>query len=104
MSTSGATALSPTAKGGNCSSSMGGGSDPEGSLNLTSSLRNLTKGTVPSSIFILLTTCIGAGTLSLPYAFAKGGILVFSIIFFIIMVCQSVFISKAKSLPMPEVM
>ena len=29
----------------------------------------LMKGTVFSSIFTLLTTCIGAGTLSLPYAF-----------------------------------
>ena len=43
-------------------------------------------GTVLSSIFILLTTCIGAGTLSLPYAFSKGGIFVFSAIFFLIMV------------------
>ena len=30
---------------------------------------NLMKGTIFSSIFTLLTTCIGAGTLSLPYAF-----------------------------------
>ena len=44
------------------------------------------KGNVVSSIFILLTTCIGAGTLSLPYAFSQGGIFVFSIIFFLIMV------------------
>lgn len=29
----------------------------------------LMKGTIYSSIFTLLTTCIGAGTLSLPYAF-----------------------------------
>lgn len=29
------------------------------------------KGTVFSSIFTLLTTCIGAGTLSLPYAFSQ---------------------------------
>ena len=46
------------------------------------------KGTVVSSIFILLTTCIGAGTLSLPYAFSQGGIFVFSIIFFLIMVSE----------------
>lgn len=45
-----------------------------------------TKGTVVSSIFILLTTCVGAGTLSLPYAFSQGGIFVFSILFFLIMV------------------
>ena len=53
---------------------------------LRKNLRKATKGTVVSSIFILLTTCIGAGTLSLPYAFSRGGIFVFSIIFFIIMV------------------
>lgn len=32
------------------------------------------KGTIFSSIFTLLTTCIGAGTLSLPYAFEQVGI------------------------------
>ena len=48
--------------------------------------RSATRGTVVSSMFILLTTCIGAGTLSLPYAFSQGGIFVFSIIFFLIMV------------------
>ena len=32
---------------------------------------SLMKGTVFSSIFTLLTTCIGAGTLSLPFAFNK---------------------------------
>ena len=53
---------------------------------LRSAWRSATKGTVVSSIFILLTTCIGAGTLSLPYAMSQGGIFVFSIIFFLIMV------------------
>lgn len=48
--------------------------------------KSATKGTVVSSIFILLTTCMGAGTLSLPYAFSQGGIIVFSVIFFFIMV------------------
>ena len=31
----------------------------------------LMKGTIFSSIFTLLTTCIGAGTLSLPFAFEQ---------------------------------
>ena len=31
----------------------------------------LMKGTIFSSIFTLLTTCIGAGTLSLPFAFQQ---------------------------------
>ena len=33
-----------------------------------------TKGTLFSSIFTLLTTSIGAGTLALPYAFSQGGL------------------------------
>ena len=32
---------------------------------------SLMRGTIASSIFTLLTTCIGAGTLSLPYAFEQ---------------------------------
>lgn len=44
------------------------------------------KGTIFSSIFTLLTTCIGAGTLSLPFAFAQGGLIPSSVIFFIIMI------------------
>ena len=56
------------------------------SVRVRGAWRNATQGTVLSSIFILLTTCIGAGTLSLPYAFSKGGIFVFSAIFFLIMV------------------
>ncbi len=43
--------------------------------------RAFTRGTIHSSIFTLLTTCIGAGTLSLPFAFAKGSILIASVIF-----------------------
>ena len=49
-----------------------------------------TRGTICSSIFILLATCIGAGTLSLPYAFAQGGILFSSIVFLVIMVSYEV--------------
>ena len=45
-----------------------------------------TKGTIFSSIFNLLTTCIGAGTLALPYAFSQGGLVFASIIFLIIMI------------------
>ena len=48
-----------------------------------------TKGTVVSSIFILLTTCVGAGTLSLPHAFSQGGIFVFTIVFFLVMVSST---------------
>ena len=40
------------------------------------------RGTFFSSVFALLTTCVGAGTLSLPYAFMKGG-LIFSVIVFV---------------------
>ncbi len=63
-------------------SSSGGG--PLASL--SRAWRVATQGTVVSSIFILLTTCVGAGTLSLPYGFAKGGLVFSSIVFFIIMV------------------
>ena len=48
--------------------------------------RVATQGTVVSSIFILLTTCVGAGTLSLPYGFTQGGLVFSSIVFFVIMV------------------
>jgi len=44
------------------------------------------KGTVFSSVFALLTTCMGAGTLSLPYAFMKGGLLFSLIVFVLVMV------------------
>ena len=54
-----------------------------------SAWRTITRGTVFSSIFILLTTCIGAGTLSLPYGFAQGGYLFSSVVFFIIMVSHN---------------
>ena len=53
---------------------------------LKATWRGLTKGTIFSSIFTLLTTCIGAGTLSLPYAFAQGGLIPSSSIFFLIMI------------------
>lgn len=48
--------------------------------------RVATQGTVVSSIFILLTTCVGAGTLSLPYGFTQGGLVFSSVVFFVIMV------------------
>jgi len=44
------------------------------------------KGTFFSSVFALLTTCMGAGTLSLPYAFMKGGLLFSLIVFVLVMV------------------
>ena len=44
------------------------------------------RGTFFSSVFALLTTCVGAGTLSLPYAFMKGGIIFSVIIFVVIMI------------------
>ncbi|XP_065904245.1 probable sodium-coupled neutral amino acid transporter 6 [Dysidea avara] len=44
------------------------------------------KGTFFSSVFALLTTCMGAGTLSLPYAFMKGGLLFSLVIFVLVMV------------------
>lgn len=44
------------------------------------------RGTYFSSVFALLTTCIGAGTLSLPYAFMKGGLIFSAIVFVAIMV------------------
>ena len=46
----------------------------------------LCRGTLFSSVFTLLTTCIGAGTLALPYAFRQGGIIYASVVFFLIMV------------------
>ena len=57
---------------------------------LKATWQGLTKGTIFSSIFTLLTTCIGAGTLSLPYAFAQGGLILSSIIFFVIMIVSIV--------------
>ena len=48
--------------------------------------RGFTKGTIFSSVFNLLTTSIGAGTLALPYAFKEGGIVFSSILFFMILI------------------
>lgn len=45
-----------------------------------------TKGTIFSSVFNLLTTSIGAGTLALPYAYSQGGIVFSSIVLFVIMI------------------
>ena len=56
---------------------------------LVSAWRVATRGSVVSSIFILLTTCIGAGTLSLPYGFAQGGVVFSSVVFFVIMVSKT---------------
>ena len=49
------------------------------------------RGTYFSSVFALLTTCIGAGTLSLPYAFMKGG-LIFSLIVFVAIMVMAIMI------------
>lgn len=57
---------------------------------VSSSTREL-RGTYFSSVFALLTTCIGAGTLSLPYAFMKGG-LIFSLIVFVVIMVMAVVI------------
>ena len=38
---------------------------------LRSGWKRLMQGTIFSSVFTLLSTCIGAGTLSLPYAFQQ---------------------------------
>lgn len=48
--------------------------------------RLLCRGTLFSSIFTLLTTCIGAGTLALPFAIKQGGLVYASVVFFLIMV------------------
>ena len=44
-----------------------------------------TKGTIFSSIFNLLTTIVGAGTLALPFAFKVGGLIFSSVVFFVIL-------------------
>ena len=62
------------------------GENHKGEKKVRSASKLTTQGTVCSSIFILLTTCIGAGTLSLPYAFAQGGVIFSSVVFLIIMV------------------
>ena len=49
------------------------------------------RGTFFSSVFALLTTCIGAGTLSLPYAFMNGG-LIFSVIVFVAIMIMAIVI------------
>ena len=49
------------------------------------------RGTYFSSVFALLTTCIGAGTLSLPYAFMRGG-LIFSLIVFVVIMVMAIVI------------
>lgn len=51
---------------------LGGRANGVGRLRkMTTAWSSLVKGTIFSSIFTLLTTCIGAGTLSLPYAFEQ---------------------------------
>ena len=49
------------------------------------------RGSFFSSVFALLTTCIGAGTLSLPYAFMRGG-LIFSLIVFVVIMVMAIVI------------
>ena len=58
-----------------------------------------TKGTVFSSVFILLTTSVGAGTLSLPYAFAQGGLVISSVVLLLVVlvaVMSGVYLFAAK--------
>ena len=45
------------------------------------------KGTIFSSVFVLTTSCVGAGTLSVAYAFSKGG-LAFSIAVFLVIIAS----------------
>ena len=60
--------------------------EDESSCSPRSCVRFFSKGTIFSSIFNLLTTCIGAGTLSLPYAFSQGGLVYSSMVFFLILI------------------
>lgn len=48
------------------------------------------KGTLFSSIFTLLTTSIGAGTLALPYAFSQGGLVYSGVVFLLVMLISVV--------------
>lgn len=50
----------------------------------------MSKGTIFSSIFNLLTTSIGAGTLALPYAYSQGGLVFSSAVFLCIMLMSIV--------------
>lgn len=47
------------------------------------------KGTIFSSVFVLTTSCVGAGTLSVAYAFSQGG-LAFSIAVFLVIIASCV--------------
>ena len=47
------------------------------------------KGTILSSVFVLTTSCVGAGTLSVAYAFSQGG-LAYSIGTFLVIMFSSV--------------
>ena len=59
------------------------------------------RGTAFSSIFILLSTIVGAGTLSLPFAFAQGGIVYSSVVLAIVMVsaCVADIVSASSRSP-----
>ena len=50
----------------------------------------LTRGTIFSSIFNLMTTIVGAGTLALPYAFREGGLVFSSVLFFVVLIIATV--------------
>ncbi len=50
----------------------------------------LTRGTIFSSIFNLMTTIVGAGTLALPFAFREGGLVFSSVLFFVVLVIATV--------------
>ena len=54
-------------------------------MKLKQIIRTYTRGSLSSSVFNLLTTSVGAGTLSLPYAFSQGGLVFSSVVFFLIL-------------------
>ena len=74
-------------------SSSGGGDGSGGQAGgpgMRRYLKSIMRGTIFSSLFTLLTTCIGAGTLSLPYAFKEGGLLFSSVVFVTILLISVV--------------
>ena len=54
----------------------------------TYSSKEIRKGTIFSSVFNLMNTCVGAGTLSVSYAFSRGGLAFSTATFIIIIVCS----------------
>lgn len=64
---------------------------PAHNVGVTINPGTMRRGTFFSSVFALLTTSIGGGTLSLPYAFMKGGLL-FSLIVFVAVMIMAIII------------